>query len=485
MLTAGILVIDIGTSSIRASVITPDGVVLDTASTPTPTLRTDDGGARLDAEACWRGVVGVAGAAASGYEILAVGASAQLGLVIVDASGWPVSPLVLWSDRSAEPQLERVRSSRGANGLPQAGRRITSELAAARVLQFAADDPTVIDRGAAVLSLKDFLVARLTGELVTDPTHASYTLLFDIARGEWSDETCDALGVERRLLPAVRPAAAAAGFVTPAAAEELGIRAGIPVACGGPDGTVGSLGAGATAVGAAVDIAGSTDVLVQLVDVPVFDSREIVTTNAHVLDGRWTVGGATGLTGGGIDWLAQTLDAADAADAYGRWGEEIVALQPGAMGALGYTTLTGQRFPFWDLSDRGGLRGLAPLHRPPHLVAAFQEGAAFLVRAGLRETARFAPAPERVQVVGGIARRPEVLQLRADAWGLPVEGIGDGMATSRGAAVLAGLAAGLFGSVDEAVGAVCVAGVVYDPDASAAAAYADIFATWELLRVHS
>jgi sugar (pentulose or hexulose) kinase len=224
---------------------------------------------------------------------------------------------------------------------------------------------------------------------------------------------------------------------------------------------------------------------VQLVDAPEFDSASVVTTNAHLLDGLWTVGGATGLTGGGLDWLARTLGAADAADAYARWGDEIDALRPGAAGALGYPTLTGQRFPYWDLEDRGGLRGLTPLHRPSHLVAAFQEGAAFLVRAGLRETARFAPAPDRVRVVGGVARRADLLQTRADIWGVPVEGIADGMATSRGAAVLAALAANLFASVGEAVAAVCPAGVVYEPDASAAAAYDEIFTRWELARTNS
>src|SRR5690606_35217917 len=193
--------------------------------------------------------------AARGRRIAAVGVSAQLGMVLVDAAGAAVSPVYLWSDRTAEDALDGVRAVLAETpGLPHPGRRITAEATAVRLQSLASNDPGLVERAAAVLTLKDYLVARLTGEFVCDPTHASYTLLFDIAAREWSPRVADALGLPAGLLPPVRPADAPAGTVTGRAAEETGLPEGLVVAVGGPDGTVGSLGAGAVAPGRTVDI---------------------------------------------------------------------------------------------------------------------------------------------------------------------------------------------------------------------------------------
>src|SRR5690606_12500657 len=107
---------------------------------------------------------------------------------------------------------------------------------------------------------------------------------------------------------------------------------------------------------------------------------------------------------------------------------------------------------------RSGILGASPRTGFPELLAAAREGAAFTVRDGLAELARVGARPERLTVVGGLARDPRALQLRADVCRLPVLGIGDGMATTRGAAALAGCAAGLFADLEQAVDAVAIEG---------------------------
>lgn len=474
----GIVTVDVGTSAIRVTLLSPSGDVLASQSAPTPIDRPRPGAATLDAESCWRLTAETVRAVAAGREVAAVGVSAQLGTVLVDHAGAALTPVLLWADRTAEPHLDWVRHRLAASGGPALGRRLAPELPGVRLRMLAVERPEVLDAAAAVLSLKDYLVARLTGELVTDPTHASYTLLFDVADGAWSPWLADRLDLPLGLLPQVRAADQVAGAVTETAAERCGIAVGTAVAVGGPDGTVGSLGAGAIAAGRTVDIAGSTDVLVHVVDRPVFDPADVISTNAHPLAGRWTIGGATGMTGGALAWFAELFGYPDVGAMHDELGPALAEAPIGSRGVLVDPALTGHRFPYWDLRRTGAVSGLTVGHRREDVLNAVLEGAAFLVGDGLRAMRDVGEQPELVVVVGGAARLPDVLRLRASAWSVPVEGVADGMATSRGAALLAGVAGGVFESVDEAAIHICRSGVVYEPEPAAQAKLAEAQATW-------
>ncbi|MFH5822414.1 FGGY-family carbohydrate kinase [Georgenia sp. AZ-5] len=472
-----ILAVDIGTSAIRATVLSLTGDVLTSNGLPTPIERARPDEAILDAERCWRLTAQAVRRAATGHRVAAVGVSAQLGLVLVDRHGAALTPIFLWPDRTADGYLDDVGGRLADSPVPL-GRRLAVELPGVRLRMLAATQPHVVDDAAAILSVKDYVVARLTGEHVTDPTHASYTLVFDVARGRWSSELARRLDVPGALLPPVRRADDVAGWVGAAASVACGVGRGTVVAVGGPDGTIGSLGAGATAPGRTVDIAGSTDVLVHVTDAPVFDDRGVLTTNAHPLPALWTVGGATGLTGGAIAWLAGLFGYPGVEAMYEDLDRALLAVPAGSRGVLVDTALTGHRFPYWDLRRVGSIRGLTADRRREDILSAAQEGAAFLMADGLRALAAAGRTVDSVVVVGGVARRPDILRLRSSTWGLPVEGVGDGMATSRGAAMLAGVAAGLYSSVEDAARHLIPRGEVYEPDARARASLADAYAAW-------
>ena len=142
------------------------------------------------------------------------------------------------------------------------------------------------------------------------------------------------------ILPTVRPWVALAGGVTPAAAQLTGLEPGTPVAVGGPDGSTGALGVGAVRPGLTVDIAGTTDVLLHVTDMPAVRVTGGAVLNAYLLDDLWTVGGPTGLTGGGLDWLAATLGHESADAAYRALGPTLDAADPGEL--MIRTTLTGR-----------------------------------------------------------------------------------------------------------------------------------------------
>jgi sugar (pentulose or hexulose) kinase len=156
------------------------------------------------------------------------------------------------------------------------------------------------------------------------------------------------------------------------------------------------------------------------------------------------------MTGGFLGWLAGFLGATGVEELHDRWADQLDVAPPGANGVLVDPALTGHRFPYWGGGSGGGVRGLTPTRSQADVIAAAHEGGAFLVADGLAALARVAESPTCVTVVGGVAKRAASLQLRADVWGVQVAGVSDGMATSRGTAILAGLASGAFASVGAA-----------------------------------
>ena len=151
--------------------------------------------------------------------------------------------------------------------------------------------------GSAIVSVKDFVVERLTGAVVTDETHASYSGLFDVAKRSWSRSLMHRASCNPQWFPPVGPADRRAGGVQASAATQIGIAPGIPVAIGASDGTAGAIGAGAIRGGITVDVAGTTDVVLHCVEQPLRDPERKMILNAHAAPGTWTVGGPTGIHG--------------------------------------------------------------------------------------------------------------------------------------------------------------------------------------------
>jgi sugar (pentulose or hexulose) kinase len=491
-----LLAIDVGSSSTRVAAVAPGGGVLRVRAAPTPIGRPGPGREEIDVERVWDVVRGLVGELdVDSLRVRAVGVSALLGTVFFDEVGEPLRPALSWSDTrarewAAEPPRApgaadpTVADAPGRPGGPdrpggpaalvrdRARRRATGELVAARMAWLRAEEPGLAARVARVASIKDAILARLAGRLVTDPTHASYTGLYDVVAREWSADLCAAGGVEAEVLPPVLGAGEPLGVLEPAVAAALGLPARAVVAVGAPDGTAGVLGAGAARAGQAVDIAGTTDVLMRLVAEPVADPRAATVLNDYLVPGLWALGGPTGMTGGAVEWVARLAGFDDLGAALAALGPEIERIGPGADGVAFRTELSGSRFPTWDPAAAGAITGLRPTHGPAHLLRAAREGAAFTVAAGLAAIRDLGAPVERLTVAGGLARDPSALQLRADVCGIPVDGCTEPQVTTLGTAMLAGQAAGLYASAAEACAAIAPAVIPYEPNPEASAAYA-------------
>lgn len=474
-----LLAFDVGSTSTRVAAIGLDGSFLRTAARPTPIERPRSGWEQLDPGRVWDLLVELCAELELGeVRIRAVGVSALLSTAFFDAGGVSLAPALLWSDARGREAVEGAGGLLAATTLRIARRPLTGELLGPRLGWLAEHEPAAARCLARVGSLKDALIARLTGALSTDATHASYTGLFDVAAGQWSEKLIEAWGVDPAVLPEVRPATASAGGLADGAAQILGLPEGIAVAVGGPDGTVGALGAGAAQPAVAVDTAGTTDVIVRLVDDPLADPGGATVLNAFALDGLWGIGGPTGVTGGAVDWISRLLGYASVAAAFTALGDEVEAIGPGAGGVCFRTELSGERFPGWSTVAAGAIVSLRPEHGPAHLLRAAREGAAFAVAEGLEVLTAAGAGVEEMIVAGGLARDERALQMRADVCGVPVLASSNPEVTTLGAAMLAGLAGSAFASPAEAVAALAPPLRRIEPDPDSVRRYREARQLW-------
>jgi xylulokinase len=470
--------LDLGTSRFRAIGFDASGRRVASADAATQIRYGRDGSVTIDPHEAWRTARNLLLAISSEAMPRAIGVCAQLAILGIGVSGRPTTPAILWSDQRARSEAEAIAEALGNQAYALSRRPIVAELPAAKIRSLAVRRPSVARRTRSWISLKDYVVLRLTGEVMTDPTHASYTGLYDVAARAWSPRLADAAHADIGALPPVRDGVACAGGVSRTASAVTGVPAGTPVAVGAPDGTAGAIGAGAVKAGITVDVAGSTDVLFRTLRAagPPGDGRLIV--NAFPVPGLWAAGGPTGLSGGAISWLARLLGYESAASLRDHLKAQDL-LTRSSDGLAFRTEFTGARFPDWRRGAHGVISGIRPEHQVGHLVRAAEEGAVFLVGAGLDEIERATGRLTDVIVVGGASRDPDGLELRATAWNRIVRTVREPEASALGAAMLASVAAGGAGSLQQAANAMIAPAAAYRPDRHATAGLSSAREAWK------
>ncbi len=475
-----LLGIDIGTSGGRALLFEPTGRPVAHASRAWAPHLPRPEWAELDAEAVWK-TLGLLLQELGGREplhlVAGVGISAQLTTLFLDAMGSPVLPAIPWLDRRAVAEAAEIQGAAGQGRLAEvAGRRAAPERPAAIVRWIQRHEPAAWERTAAISTVKDFLVLRLTGSLATDEPHASYSLLFDVGEKRWDPDLCRLADVPPSRLPDVLPSPAVVGRIREPVARETGLPAGTPVVAGGPDGTLATLGAGLTTPGMAADVAGTTDVVFACLARPRMDPSGGLVTNAHACPGQWVLGGPTTTTGGALTWFAEHI--AGTTD-YPALDREAAEIAPGSDGLLCLPALVGERTPLWDPQARGAFVGLTLGHRRGHLVRALLEGGACVVRRVLLAIVSLGERVEEVRLVGGAAGSDLTAQIRADVLGLPIRRMPVREASALGAAILAAVGAGLFPDVPRAARAMTGVGDLLQPRPEHRARYDEVFAAFD------
>jgi xylulokinase len=441
-----VLGIDLGTSSVKAVVARLDGSVAGQARSDYAVTGPEPGWSET-APADWLAATVTAVRAAverTGAEPAAVGLSGQMhGVVATADDGRPVRPAMLWSDSRAVRELERYRR------LPPAVRRrlanpLSPGMAGPMLAWLAAHEPDAYARTHVALQPKDWLRARLTGCLATEPSDASATLLYDVAHDAWDADVPAALGLDpAKLPPILAHSGAAAGPLTGEAAVRLGLRTGIVVAAGAADTAAAALGSGLTdPADVQLTIGTGLQIVRPVAALPDPLPAEPVTHlyRAATGAGWYTMGAALngGLT---LGWVCRTLGAT--------WPElyATAATAPRADDPYFLPHLSGERTPYLDPGLRGAWTGLGPRHGRADLLRAALEGVAFAARDVLGHVLGSGDDAVRLRVAGGGTTDPAWRQMLADVLGHPLGAVEVADASGLGAARLGARAAGLpFGA---------------------------------------
>ncbi|WP_028938449.1 xylulokinase [Pseudonocardia spinosispora] len=445
---------DLGTTGDKATLVDADGAVVATATESYGVDFGSGGKAEQDALAWWRAVCVATRRlleTVDARQIAGVSFSGQMmGAVLMDGSGAPVRPAIIWADTRSTAQsdalVERVGMERGYR---ITGHRINPTYSLSKVMWVRDTEPEVFSRVRHLLLAKDFIVHRLTGRLVTDPSDASSTNAFDQSTGAWSEELIDAAGLDRSLFPEVAASTTVVGTVTPEAASLTGLLAGTPVVLGGGDGPMGALGAGiVTEADGAYCYLGSSSWVSLAADRPLHDPDMRTMTFNHVVPGGFVPTATMQAGGASLQWIMETL-APDEPTAYVRLLDAAAEVPASADGLYFLPHLLGERSPYWNPRARAVFAGLARHHGPAHLSRAVLEGVGFNLYTGLLAFEENGASISSIDAIGGAANSAAALRIFADQWGKTVRprSLVD-EATALGAAVVGGVGVGLYDGFD-------------------------------------
>jgi xylulokinase len=434
-----LLGIDLGTSSVKVLLLGLDGTVFGEASRPYPVRAPQPGWSETDPEAWWSAVVAAvleAVGARSG-EVRGIGLSGQMhGVVLTDAEGQPLRPAVLWSDTRANAELHRYRA------LPDAVRRalanpIAVGMAGPSLLWLRDAEADVYRRARWALQPKDWVRLRLTGEVATDPSDASATLLYDVPRDRWAHDAIEILGIRQDLLPPILGSAEVAGSLCASAASALGLPKETPVAVGASDTAAAALGSGLVRDGDAQLTVGSGAQLLSITTTPKPAPEFGLHLYRAVQPKTFYTMAAMQNAGLALEWVLAMLDLT-----WDRAYELAESVEPGCDGVSFLPYLVGERTPHLNPDACGLWFGLRRQHTRGHLMRAALEGVAFSIRDGLQALKGAGIHPNALRIAGGGNQRTFWRQLLADTLQEALEVSSVTNASARGAAFLAALATG-------------------------------------------
>ena len=477
--------IDLSTTGAKALVIDSAGAIVSSATTPLTLSTPRPLWSEQNPHEWWRATANsvrraLAQAGIAGPDIGAIGLTGQMhGLVLMDAAGEPLRPAILWNDQRTAVECDEIRALIGKRRLIEiTGNDALPGFTAPKILWVRGHEPEVYARAQHVLLPKDYIRYRLTGAYAMDKADGSGTLLFDLARRDWSPDITSALAIPAAWLPPTFEGPDVTGPVSAEAAAETGLAAGTPVVAGGGDQAAQAVGVGAIEPGILALTLGTSGVVFAPTDGPAVEPDGRLHAFCHAAPGRWHVMGVMLAAAGSLQWYRDTL-APDLS--FDTLLAEAETVPPGSEGLLFLPYLSGERTPYPDPLARGSWVGLTLRHHRAHLTRSVLEGVAF----GLRDCFELvrqtgAGTIREVRVSGGGARSALWQRILASVLETELAAVDASEGAAYGAALLAGVGAGAWRDVAAAADGVRTVGRI-SPEAGWIEAYQRLYPTYRAL----
>ena len=482
-----LLGIDIGTSGVKVILLNPDGSVAANVTREYPVFSPHPLWSEQNPEDWWRATCqgvsqALAQSGASADEVAGVGFSGQMvGLVVLDQTGQPLRPCILWNDQRSGEVTDELTGRIGLNRiLALTSNPLFASFVAPKIVWLRKNEPAVYARIRHVMMPKDYVRYRLTGQIGTEVSDASGTCLFSVRDRRWSHDMAEAMEIPTQWLPPCVESEDVVGQVTPQAAGQTGLCAGTPVVAGAGDQPAQALGSGIVRPGFCSVTIGTSGVVFAQSERHMEHPRGLLHAFCHSVRDQWYLMGVMLSAGGSFQWLRDVLGEA-APTSYDQMTAQAALAPAGCEGLVFLPYLTGERVPHSDPSARGGWIGLTRRHRLPHLVRAVMEGISFGLLDSLNLMRELGMTVEQVYASGGAARSPFWRQMLADVFGtgLVTTNVAEGAAF--GAAMLAGIGTKVFSSAADASDAMIQVTSRCDPVTQTAAVYAENYAIYRPL----
>lgn len=459
-----LLGIDTGTGGTRAVLLDAEGHLLSSATAehaPISSPRT--GWAEQDPDDWWGAACRaipecLTRGGTQATDIGGIGLTGQMhGLVLLDRDASVLRPSLIWCDQRTEAECRAITERVGSRRLIEltANPALTG-FTLPKICWMQKNEPEVWTRVRSILLPKDYIRFRLTGARATDVADASGTLLFDVVNRRWSSAMMEISHLSEDVLARVFESQEVVGHVTEEGARATGLRAGIPVVAGAGDQAAGAVSMGIVGPGAVSATIGTSGVVFTATTSPTLDSQGRIHTFCHAVPKQWHVMGVTQAAGFSLRWFRDQFGVRiecgtdSNGDPYESLTEEAGKVPAGANGLLWAPYLMGERTPHLDPRARAALVGLTASHTRAHIVRAIIEGVAFSLRDTLAIFAELKLSIESIRLGGGGARGALWRQVQADVYGMPVDIVAQEEGPAYGAALLAGVGAGVWPSVEMA-----------------------------------
>ncbi|MHB8954983.1 MAG: xylulokinase [Pirellulaceae bacterium] len=380
----------------------------------------------------------------------------MMGCTPVDRQGKALRPSILYCDQRSEAEASQLRARIALTQFYQiVGHRISSSYSLEKLMWLKAHEADVYRRTYRSLCAKDYINFQLTGQFATDFSDASGTNAFDLNTFTWSDAILELAEIERDKFPVARASTDILGSVTAEAARVTGLLAGTPVAVGGGDGSCAGVGVGCVTPGSAYNYLGSSSWIALTVKQPIVDPQMRTMNWAHCVPGYLHPSGTMQAAGASYQWLKNTLcgqESAEAAtengDVYELINQQIAQSPPGARGVIFLPYMLGERTPRWNPQAKGAFVGLNLATSRADMLRAVMEGISMNLGLIVEIFRQHVPL-DCITVIGGGAKGAVWRQMLADIYNCRIEKPNYlEEATSMGAAVIGGVAVGMFDSFD-------------------------------------
>ena len=450
---------DLGTTGNKATLYDREGLLVGAAFHAYDTEYAHTGWAEQNPQDWWRAVCSstrqlLAETRVPRGDIACITFSGQMmGAVPLDRQARPLRNAIIWADQRALAQERAIGERVSFDDMYQiSGHRLSAAYSLAKILWLRDEQPDIYAQTYKFMHAKDAIVARLTGEFVTEPSDASSMNLYDLRRGEWSAQILDAVQLDADKLPQLRQSIDVAGAVRADVADEVGVLAGTPVVVGGGDGACAAAGAGVVSEGSAYNYVGSSSWIAISTPAPIYDPAHRTFTFGHVIPNMYMPTGTMQAAGASYQWARDQLASLEAETAarlginvYELMNLQIEQIPAGAEGLFFLPYLLGERSPRWNPHARGAFIGLTIRHTRAHMLRAVLEGVTLNLRVILDAFRAQGTQIDAMRLIGGGASGHIWNQIMADTYGLPVQRLSIlEEATSMGAALVGGVGVGLY-----------------------------------------